>query len=257
MRAKKSLGQNFLKSPAVVCKMVEVAKLTNSDTVLEIGPGKGALTSELLNSGAKVIAIEKDTELIPILQKKFISELAIKQLTLFNADISTFDPATLPEHYKLIANIPYYITGEILRSFLESERQPSSMTLLVQKEVAQRIVARDAKESILSMSIKAYGEPKYVQKVSAMLFNPKPRVDSAVLHIANISKDFFITNNITEGDFFKTLKLGFSQKRKKLTNNLKISPDRLINIGIDSNVRAEDLSLDQWGLLSKEFTKML
>ncbi len=257
MRAKKSLGQNFLKSPAVVRKMIETAGLSSADVVVEIGPGKGALTVELLNTGATVIAIEKDIELMPLLQEKFAKELTSEQLTLINTDISTFDISTLPKHYKLIANIPYYITGEILRKFLESKQQPISMTLLVQKEVAQRIVARDAKESILSMSVKAYGEPKYVQKVPAMLFNPKPRVDSAILHIADISKDFFITNNITEKDFFKVLRLGFSQKRKILANNLNISKEELERLDISDSARAETLTLEEWATLTKTLAHML
>jgi 16S rRNA (adenine1518-N6/adenine1519-N6)-dimethyltransferase len=141
--------------------------------------------------------------------------------------------------------------------FLESNNQPQSMTLLVQKEVAQRIVARDGKESILSMSVKAYGKPKYVQKVPAMLFNPAPKVDSAVLHVADISKDFFSTHNITEKGFFKILKQGFAQKRKMLTNNLNIKSDTLSKLGIQETARAETLTLKQWGLLTQTLTSMI
>ncbi len=255
MRAKKSLGQNFLKSPAVVRKMAEVANISGGDMVLEIGPGKGVLTTELLKNGAEVLAIEKDADLIPILEEKFTEQLNSGQLTLLNQDISDFTKKIGQKfrltNYKVVANIPYYITGEIIRMFLETEHQPKSITLMVQKEVAQRIVARDNKESILSMSVKAYGEPKYVQKVPAMLFNPAPKVDSAILHITNISKDFFTQHNITEQSFFTILKKGFSQKRKKLTNNLKIDPRTLERVGLDTNARAETLTLKQWGLLTK------
>ncbi len=253
MKAKKSLGQNFLKSPAVVRKMVEVAEVSRVDTVLEIGPGKGALTQVLLEAGATVTAIEKDTDMMPILEEKFASQLESKQLTIRNQDIADFSAKELYQdntQYKLVANIPYYITGEILRTFLESNHQPTSMTLMVQKEVAQRIVARDGKESILSMSVKAYGEPKYVQKVPAMLFNPAPKVDSAVLHIANISKDFFTKHAITEEQFFKVVKQGFAQKRKKLTNNLSISGETLEQVGVEPKARAETLTLEQWGQLT-------
>lgn len=241
--------------------MVEVAAISELDNVLEIGPGKGALTQVLLETGAKVVAVEKDSDLMPILEERFADQIKSGQLELTNDDIINFTKQigqrpTLV-NYKIVANIPYNITGEIIRSFLESEHQPKSMTLLVQKEVAQRIVARDAKESILSMSVKVYGQPKYIQKVPAMLFNPAPKVDSAVLHIADISKDFFKDNNITEDQFFRAVKQGFAQKRKKLTNNLDIKPEILEDIGLDINVRAENLTLQQWGLLIKSLGSMV
>jgi len=262
MKAKKSLGQNFLKSPAMVRKMIEVADINKADTVLEIGPGKGVLTQVLLETGAKIVAVEKDRDLMPILENKFTEQLKTGQLTLIYGDIinqTTLDAAMclLIDTYKIVANIPYYITGEIIRLFLEFEHQPTSMTLLVQKEVAQRIVARDSKESILSMSVKVYGEPKYVQKVPAMLFKPTPKVDSAILHISNISKNFFTEHNITERHFFNIVKKGFSQKRKMLTNNLSINSDLLESIGIIGSARAETLTLEQWGILTKELPGML
>ena len=257
IRAKKSLGQNFLKSPAVVRKMAEVASLDANDTVLEIGPGKGVLTKVLLDIGAKVIAVEKDTELIPILQDKFALQMHSGQLSLLCADITNINVKDLPQDYKIVANIPYNITGEIIRMFLESDNQPQSMTLLVQKEVAQRIVAKGGKESILSMSVKAYGVPQYVQKVPAMLFNPAPKVDSAVLHIANVSTDFFTDHNISEQAFFTTVKQGFAQKRKMLTNNLNISGDTLTKLDIKPTARAETLTLEQWGLLTQELDPVI
>jgi 16S rRNA (adenine1518-N6/adenine1519-N6)-dimethyltransferase len=237
--------------------MVDVAELNANDTVLEIGPGKGALTIELLASGANVIAIEKDSNLIPILQDKFAEYLNTGQLTLLNADITEINIKDIPISYKMIANIPYNITGEIIRMFLESNNQPQSMTILVQKEVAQRIVARDGKESILSMSVKVYGEPKYVQKVPAILFKPAPKVDSAILHIANISKDFFIKCDISEDAFFNILKRGFAQKRKMLTNNLHISSNVLVGLGIEPMARAETLTREQWATLTQQVTDML
>jgi len=257
MKAKKSLGQNFLKSPAVIRKMVEVAEVSRVDTILEIGPGKGALTHYLIESGAQVVAIEKDADMIPILEERFAEQIEAGQLALICGDISNKDlVATCPltDKYKLVANIPYYITGEIIRTFLETKTpmvQPMSITIMVQKEVAQRIVARDSKESILSMSVKAYSTPKYIQKVPAMLFNPKPKVDSAILHISGISKDFFKENNITEKQFFTVIKAGFAQKRKKLTNNLSIRGEILEHIGVESKARAETLTLKQWGQLTK------
>jgi len=190
---------------------------------------------------------------MPILEERFAEQVKAGQLTLIYGDISDKNlvaACPLMDTYKIVANIPYNITGEILRGFLESDHQPASMTLMVQKEVAQRIVARDGKESILSMSVKAYGTPKYVQKVPAMLFNPKPKVDSAILHIANISKDFFVEHKITEEQFFTVVKQGFAQKRKKLTNNLNIDGEVLERVGVEPKARAETLTLEQWGQLS-------
>ncbi len=252
VRAKKSLGQNFLTSRKIAGDIVRAARVARGDTVLEIGPGKGMLTTELLATGADVVAIEKDAELIPLLQDKFAEEIENKQLILIEGDALkvAFRKSVLPDHFKLVANIPYYITGEIIRMFLSSKHQPSSMTLLVQKEVAERIVARNGKESILSLSVKAYGEPKYIAKVPARFFNPKPKVDSAILHIANISKNFF--SHISEDQFFNVVKTGFAQKRKKLVNNLSSIDSKeelqkiFKNLNTDENTRAEDVPLNKW-----------
>lgn len=246
MKAKKSLGQNFLKSEKALADIVDASDVHADDIVLEIGPGKGALTAKLLETGAKVIAIEKDRELIPLLQETFADYIASGKLELLEADILSFDPSHYPlvtSYYRIVANIPYYITGAIIRKFLESDRQPISMTLLVQKEVAERIVARDGKESILSISVKAYGTPKFIGKVPKRYFTPEPSVDSAIIHIDNISKDRF--KKVSEIDFFKVVKVGFGQKRKTLAKNLKdlgiVLPPHL-----PEKVRAEDISLDDW-----------
>ncbi len=158
-RAKKALGQHFLTSKKIVSEIASVAELTRDDTVLEVGPGKGVLTRALLETGAHVVAVEKDRDLVETLSHPFASEIDSKQLTIVQGDVLTFEPAAygLKEHaYKLVANIPYYITGEIMRRFLSGGSQPERMVLLVQKEVAERVVARDTKESILSMSVKLY-----------------------------------------------------------------------------------------------------
>ena len=257
MRAKKSLGQNFLKSEKIISDIVNAAQILPSDTVLEIGPGKGALTEKLLATGAKLIAIETDKELIPILSERFDKEIKSKQLTLIHDDIRNFYQKTesFKKGYKIVANIPYYITGEIIREFLSSENIPSSMTLLLQKEVAQRIAAR-TKESILSLSVKAYGNPKLVLKVPARFFNPVPKIDSAVLHISNISKKFF--EDTSEENFFQVVKAGFAQKRKKLLNNLaKITEKEKLqkifkDLNIEENSRAEDIQLKEWKELCKK-----
>ena len=221
--------------------MVRAAGVSRGDTVLEIGPGKGVLTEALLETGAKVVAVETDRELIPFLQEKFAEYLESKKLEIVQADILEFDVNL--KQYKLVANIPYYITGAIIRKFLESDFQPTSMTLLVQKEVAERIVARDGKESILSISVKAYGEPSIISKVPKRYFTPEPKVDSAIIHIGDISKNNF--KKFTEKAFLQVVKAGFAQKRKTLGKNLSQIGAKLPN-WLPEKVRAEDIKLSDW-----------
>lgn len=248
------LGQHFLNAQWVARDLVKCVHI-NDEPVIEVGPGRGALTRELLAQGARVIAIEKDTELVPVLQETFKDEIYKKQLTVVEGDIRDVKPDSLEiGKYVVAANIPYYITGEIIRHFLTAPQQPRAMSLLIQKEVAERIVARDNKESILSLSVKAFGKPSIVAKVPAGCFNPPPRVDSAILLVENISRDFFDT--IKEEDFFKIIKAGFASKRKMLAGNLKElfgdSAAVLAKYNINPKVRAEDLQLDQWKSLAAE-----
>lgn len=286
IHAKKSLGQNFLNSKAIARDIVraaeiyggvyggatsikpskntdnmEVAPPYSGDTVLEIGPGKGFLTVELLASGARVIAVEKDDRMIPLLSEKFAEEIARGQFTLIHGDILKFDPKTYrlkANDYKLIANIPYYLTGQIIRSFLEAELKPERMILMVQKEVATRIVARDKKESILSIAVKAYGTPKLIKKVPARYFTPAPKVDSAILAITNISGKNF-PDKSAEKVFFEIVRAGFAHKRKMLTGNLKATlggrtSEILNGVGVAENARAEELFVDQWLSLARAST---
>jgi len=263
MRAKKSLGQHFLTSRAAVRDIVRAADVSKNDTILEIGPGKGILTEALCASAKKVIAVEKDSHLVEYLKQKFHLEIASKRLILFQGDALACDYSTLfnikNSRFKLVANIPYYITGDILRHFLSSSTQPSSMTLLVQKEVAERI-ARSKKESILSLSVKVYGTPRYVHTVPAKHFKPRPKIDSAILTITNISKDFFKTNKNSsavsaEHDFFTLVHAGFAHKRKLLIRNLeKVSTKDAIKNAflardISLTARAEDVPLEKWKYL--------
>jgi len=248
--AKKSLGQNFLKSEKALSQIVEAGEIAPGETVLEIGPGLGALTEKLLLSGARVIAVEKDDNLFTRLKGKFKNELEEGRIALIHEDIMGFKIETLREKYKLIANIPYNITGAILEKFLSASHQPEKMVLLVQKEVAERIVARDGKESILSISVKAYGKPTYIDRVLAGSFVPAPKVDSAIISIENISKDFF--QDFTEKSFFRILKAGFSAKRKKLSSNLSTFAHKekleaaLVTLGFTPNARAEELPPQGW-----------
>ncbi len=255
VQARKSLGQNFLRSPGILKKIVDAGDIRAGEIVLEIGPGEGTLTRELLSRNAQVIAVEKDDRLIPILSEKFSKEIASGQLQLVHADILKVNLDSLKltaNSYKLIANIPYYITGAIFKKFLESEHQPTTIVVLTQKEVADRIVAREGKQSILSISIKAYGTPTLTQKVPRGAFVPAPNVDSAILAITNISKTFFA--ELDEKKFFEILKQGFGSKRKKLLNNLpgeKPALEKLFSeLNIPHDIRAEDLSVEHWKTLA-------
>ena len=288
-RPKKSLGQNFLKSEIALRKIIEAGEIKPDDVILEIGPGKGALTEKLLGHPiSKLIAVEKDRELFEFLKEKFKKEIAEKKLILINNDILKIDPLLISPFaggektsYKIIANIPYNITGAILKKFLTAKRQPELMVLLVQKEVAESIVARDKKESLLSISVKAYGEPKMIMKVEKRYFSPAPKVDSAIISITSISRKLFTNSPLEEypevlpqGEvemhpprlsatpqegnleqrFWQIVKAGFAHKRKKLSSNLKTlqKNGRLASVESLENKRAEDLTLEDWIKLAKE-----
>ncbi len=275
--AKKSLGQNFLKSNKALRTMGEASNLNNKDLILEIGPGKGALTTKILEVAKKVIAIEKDSSLVKYLQEKFEKEINSNRLILVEGDILNFtlddfnNYKLLNGKYKIIANIPYNITGLIFKKFLSSEFQPQMMTLMLQKEVAKRILGitdiknkkstQSGKESILSLSVKAYGVPSYIMKVEKRFFSPSPRVDSAIIAIKNISKDNFESKE-EEEIFFDIIKAGFAHKRKLLKKNLE-SDDRKLNkineifekLEIDSKARAENVCLEDWFKITHFFSK--
>ena len=257
IRARKSLGQHFLMHARIAERIALVANLSPDSVVLEIGPGTGMLTRALLARANKVIAVEADGELFEKLQTIFADEIEDSKLELIHDDIRTFNISSLPKNYALVANIPYYLTGEIFRMFLESDNRPCAMTLLVQKEVADRIVARSkpagggsasgGKESILSLSVKAYGIPKYEFTVKRGAFKPTPNVDSAVLTIRNISRKNFSTKT-EEKKFFELIHAGFAHKRKFARKNLLEAG--LPRGDIPEKARAEDVSLETWLALS-------
>lgn len=258
MRAKKSLGQNFLNSKKVLSDIVREANMVGGEeVVLEVGPGKGALTEALLSSGRRVMAVEKDDRLIPYLKEKFHAEIDSGKLEIVHRDVLNLDPK---DHhmkdggYSIVANIPYYITGLFLRKFLSGKVKPRRMILMLQKEVARRIVAKDGKESLLSLSVKVFGEPKYIKTVQAGAFSPAPAVDSAILLIENISKNFFDNDPGREEKFFELIKAGFAHKRKFLIGNLRGSKEtagisweeRFRRSHLSEKSRAEDLGLEDW-----------
>lgn len=251
---KKALGQNFLMHQKTADRIAEVGVTSPTETVLEIGPGTGMLTRALLARARHVVAIETDRELIPHLEETFAGQIEQKRFTLVEGDVRNFDTATLGT-YTLVANIPYYITGEIIRTFLSAKNKPSSMTLLVQKEVAERIV-RSKKESLLSLSVKAYGTPHYRFTVPRGAFIPAPNVDSAVLSVTDIHNPFITSED--EKMFFDVLHAGFAHKRKLLVRNLEViaQKDRVQEafrtLHIPEKARAEDISLTVWLSLARE-----
>ena len=190
MLKKKSLGQHFLHNRHYLEAVADAAAIQKGETVVEIGPGEGALTAVLLERGAKVIALEKDARLIGLLREKFEGEA----LEVIEGDALDYEPAF--EAYKVVGNVPYYITGALFKKFLSSALQPSTLVFLIQKEVAERIARRGPnnkkdKESILSLSVKAYGTPAYVKSVPAGAFVPPPKVDSAILQVSGVSRANF------------------------------------------------------------------
>ncbi len=257
MLKKKSLGQNFLTSKAIAKSIAEAGSPKDGECIIEIGPGEGFLTEEILKLSNNLVLVEKDHRLIPVLEEKFDEEIENKKLRVIEGDILEMDTENLNinEEYKIIANIPYYITGQIIRKFLESNNQPKSMTLLVQKEVAERILARDGKESLLSLSVKIFGNPKIIKKVPRGAFNPVPNVDSAVINIESISKDKL--EGTSPEKYFKILHAGFAHKRKQLLPNISNVFDKdktkkaFEDLGIDPKIRAEDLPISTWVKLSK------
>ena len=245
------LGQNFLKHPQIAERIVQVAGVQKTDTVLEVGPGRGILTRALLAVGARVVAVEADGALVEELRETFAPEITARALELVHGDIRAFDETKLPREYKVVANIPYYLTGELMRQLLESARQPASITFLVQKEVAERI-ARAKKESLLSLSVKAFGTPKYEFTVPRGAFTPAPNVDSAVLTIRDISRAGFAGAR-EESRFFELIHAGFAHKRKVLRSNLEAAgypralvAEALSRADLAPDIRAEDLILPDW-----------
>ncbi len=260
IKHKKSLGQHFLHDEGVLEDMIDVSDISEDEVIIEIGPGGGVLTEKLVQTGARIIAIEIDESLVDGLEERFEYN---DNCTIINADIRRINLPELLEKYaidkyKVVANLPYYITSSILRLFLELITQPTDMIVMVQKEVAERICARVGDMSILAVSVQFYGLPEYLFTVKAESFEPIPKVDSAVIKISTIIRKF---EKVDEKKFFKIVKSGFCAKRKKLVNNLSnslkldklIIEKKLASINLKSTVRAQELSVNKW----KELYKIL
>jgi 16S rRNA (adenine1518-N6/adenine1519-N6)-dimethyltransferase len=262
VKPKKSLGQHFLTDKRHLLKIRDAINPVADDILIEIGPGKGALTRELVPLSEKLIAIEKDPDMVHILEREFANEIASGKLELLEQDVRTFDPShlSLPKNqtYKVIGNIPYYITGAIIRHFLEADHQPTDMALLIQREVAERVLAQDEKESILSLSVKLYGTPRMKGRVPPGAFNPPPNVDSAILLIEDISHNKLGSRD-KEELFFELVRAAFKHKRKTAHKNLcsywnrADVDDAWESLSLDPRVRAEDLPLNVWISLTEMF----
>lgn len=259
---KKSLGQNFLTSDVVPNWMCDAANLEVGETVLEIGPGIGRLTKVLLERGVQVIAVEADIRAVESLKETFHQALTDGSLTLHHGDSRIINPLSLglkDKNFKVVANIPYYLSGILLRGLLETVIQPTTLVFLMQKELVARI-AKDEKESLLSLSVKAFGDAKYIKTVSRGHFKPIPKVDSAILAITAINRDNF--NHLNLAFFFNLLHLGLGKKRKQLLSNLTYTWERgalekvFMGINLPLKIRGEDLNLNTWLVLASSLAKL-
>ena len=246
---KKSLGQNFLFDKNVLSRIVEAAALTPLEDVLEIGPGLGSMTRLLAQTGVQVTAVELDNRFIPILQ----TELAyFDNVRLIHGDILAQDlDALFDQPYKVVANVPYYITGAILRHLLSAQQKPTSLVITVQKEVAERITAVPPKMSLLAVSTQLYGHAEIITTIKAGAFWPRPDVDSAVIQLTLFPDPLLPIDQ--EKQFFSLVRAGFSQKRKQVKNNLRQLgynqaqiTDILEAAKIDGRRRAETFTLSEW-----------
>lgn len=265
VRPKKSLGQNFLADPVYLRKIAEAADLSRDDLVLEIGPGTGNLTEQLLARAGRIVAVELDRRMVAHLHERFAGA---GNLTLVQGDIlSTALPELLHPWlgqfaaFKVAANLPYYLTSAILRMLLESPSRPSLAALTVQWEVAQRICALPGDMSLLAVAVQWYSVPRIITRIPAGAFVPAPKVDSAVLRLEMRPEP--VAPIPSEDALFRVARAGFSQRRKQLRNavsaGLQLQPGEteatLRGAGIDPTRRAETLSLDEWAALARAFAR--
>jgi len=264
LKARKGLGQHFLVDDAVMETVVTSAELTPDDIVIEVGPGLGIMTDELAKRAGWVIAIELDNKLAGILRKTLTHD----NVVILNEDVLGTDPKKLlqeqgkfPETlrpYKVVANLPYYITSPVLRHFLETSVKPEVMVVMVQKEVAEVIVAGPGKRSVLSISVQFYGKPGIVAHVPATAFYPAPEVDSAVVKIDVYSRP---PVDVDEEGFFRLVRAGFTASRKQVANSLaqglQLPKNGVLSLlekaNIDPRRRAETFTLEEWAALWRVF----
>ncbi len=263
--AKKSLGQNFLISQDILNKIINSAKISDTDNIVEVGPGLGVLTNELAKKANLVLIIEKDRKLVELLRKQFKSE---KNVKIVCQDILIYDLENINYDYKVVANIPYQITSPLIRKFLTSEKKPQELILMVQKEVAERICAKagSSERGFLTVLVEFYSKAEIIDYVPSNCFWPEPKVDSAIIKLVTSNKQHGAKNIDTKA-FFRLVKIGFSQKRRQIHHPLRyglnLPKNQIIDIlnraGIEKSLRAEDLSLEDWiklfNILHSNFNK--
>lgn len=260
---KRSKGQNFLVTESIYDKIVTSAEIGQTETIVEVGPGLGFLTAKLAKKAKKVIAVELDDRLAEVLRIGIDSQ-GVENVEILNQDILKFNPENIGP-YKIVANIPYNISSILLRTFLEAKNKPEMMVLMVQKEVANRIVAQAPDMNMLALSVQFYGQPEIIKEVKAGNFWPEPKVDSAVIKIKIKQTKY---SREEEKIFFRLAKIGFAAKRKMLKNNLcgglklkgeerKKIEDIFEKLKFSPKVRAEDLSLENWENLFAELRKIV
>lgn len=255
-RTKKSLGQHWLNDEASLQAMCDAVEVGIEDVILEIGPGPGALTKKLVKQAKQVVAVEFDD----MLAKTLASRITDKNLTIVHQDILKFDLTTLPTQYKVVANIPYYLTSNLLRTLAESSNPPAEIALLVQKEVAQRVAAGPGDMSLLSVSVQLYYEPTLKQLVPAYLFTPPPKVDSQILSLVRRKKP--LINDADSQHFFLVVKAGYAARRKTLLNSLSgglrldkpATTAAIEQAGLNPKARPQELSLEDWRKLAQQIS---
>ena len=259
MPTNKSLGQHWLKDRLILEAIADCVDITSTDTVLEIGPGLGTLTSTLLKRAERVVAVEFDAELA----RKLPGQFPGKNLTVHNEDILSFDTRKLPQDYVVVANVPYYITSKIIQTLSTAPNMPSQMALLVQKEVAERVAAEPGDMSVLSVSAQLFWDVSLGPIVGAEWFTPPPKVDSRVVVL--VRKATPLVGSADQKMFFRIVKAGFGERRKKLGSSLagglgldKAAVRTLLGAAdIADEARAQELSLDQWVRLAQAAAPLL
>lgn len=254
MPTKKELGQHWLKDRTILSQIADSAELHSDDTVLEIGPGLGTLTSELLRQAGNVVAVEFD----PDLARKLPGQFPGKNLEVIHEDILQYDLEVLPKGYKVVANVPYYITSKIIEKLMTATNKPSLVVILVQKEVAERVAAQAGDMSILAVSAQVFAEASLGVAVPREYFTPPPKVDSAVVVLRTRPTPLVAPED--ERAFFRVVKAGFSAKRKKLRSSISAglaiskpaAEELLRHADINPELRAEDLSIEDWLRLARD-----
>ncbi|MEI8072792.1 MAG: 16S rRNA (adenine(1518)-N(6)/adenine(1519)-N(6))-dimethyltransferase RsmA [Candidatus Saccharibacteria bacterium] len=258
-RTKKHLGQHWLFDESSLELIIKTAGIKKTDTVLEIGPGRGPLTDKISKKAKKVIAVEKDSDLISALRVQFLLN---ENVEIVNADIMNYDLTTIDRGYVVVANIPYYLTSAIIRLLMDSSNPPSNIIILIQKEVAERITSKAGNMSVLSVSVQLFAEVEYISTITKDKFQPAPKVDSAIIKIKRLKSPVI---DVEPNIFMRLVKAGFGEKRKTLRNSLagglRINAVKtgeiLRGAGLDESVRAQELNFHQWKMLYDAFVPHL